>query len=972
MSQSGVVRRLAVLVICTGLATAGAVQAQAQERQSSITISKQADANGYAAGDPMTFTIQVWNSGDGPLTDVAVADPRSPECARGVPDLDVGELFSYTCVHPAPVEANVNIATATALDGNGREVTASDAEYAPTGGSIAGRVFSDVGGDGSYEPAEGDTPIADVAIGLGADVSPGFARDFTWIGGTTTGSDGTFTFDDVGAGEYRVRETQPADFDDGQDTPGDGAAVFADDAFTVQLEPGQASAGHTFADVPTSGFEGAVYADGNDDGVRDAGEPGIEGVEVGVSGTDSDGNAVSRTATTGPDGDYSLARLRPGTYDLTESQPSGYDDGKDTPGSVGGNAYAPDSITKITLPARTVATGYTFGEARAVSLSGRVVDDEGTGIPDVSLSLSGDAISATGVFTATTGPDGGYSFAGVPPGTYTLTEEQPLGYGNAGPTPGTAGGTPVGNDTIEGITITGEPATGYTFTETLASLAGSAYADLNGDAFWDAGEPGIGQTQLVLTGTDARGRPVFRSTFTDADGLYTFPSLLAGDYTITETQPAGYADGEDTPGTVGGTASEPDTITGITLPPGEQAIHYAFGERGSTVGGTVYADTDGDGTRDPGERGLGGVTVSLRIDVQPVRDLVETARATTAPDGSYRFTGIPADAYTVHEVQPEEYGSSTSDDVALPLLPLAGEGTADFGDLPGSVEGVVWSDADGDGLRDEDEAGVPDVAVTLAPTARTVRTDDAGRYRFDDLPAGTYRVHVTAPDGRRFTTRGTPGGEASDVDAETGESAPLPITVSGADITQLSGVDAGLVAAAVDLAASLTADDRTPVVGDPVALTARVRDAGAAAVPGARAVVTLPDGLTPSWAGGAGWRCVLRGQTATCTTSRSLAPGTAAPAITVRATAAAAFENADATLVAALPDGTPDANQANDSATVTISATAPPPAPESRPSVAEPLAETGSAVLPQLALSLLSLLAGGVALAASRRPRTRR
>lgn len=68
--------------------------------------------------------------------------------------------------------------------------------------------------------------------------------------------------------------------------------------------------------IPTS-IGNFVWNDQDGDGVQDSGEPGIGGVTVTLTGTDGQGNPVSLTTTTAPDGSYLFPNLVPGTYKLT-------------------------------------------------------------------------------------------------------------------------------------------------------------------------------------------------------------------------------------------------------------------------------------------------------------------------------------------------------------------------------------------------------------------------------------------------------------------------------------------------------------------------------------------------------------------------------------------------------------------------------------------------------------------------------
>jgi hypothetical protein len=116
-----------------------------------------------------------------------------------------------------------------------------------------------------------------------------------------------------------------------------------------------------------------------------------------------------------------------------------------------------------------------------------------------------------------------------------------------------------------------------------SSLSGLVFADFNGDALVDFGEPGIAGVLISLDGTDDLGSPVHLSQSTDADGTYVFLNLRPGTYTITETQPAGYTQGKNSVGTGGGTVSG-DQFTGIVLTAGEDAMNYNYGEVPAATG----------------------------------------------------------------------------------------------------------------------------------------------------------------------------------------------------------------------------------------------------------------------------------------------------------------------------------------------------------------------------------------------------
>src|SRR5262249_23294756 len=116
--------------------------------------------------------------------------------------------------------------------------------------------------------------------------------------------------------------------------------------------------------------------------------------------------------------------------------------------------------------------------------------------------------------------------------------------------------------------------------------SGLVFEGLNNDGQVDLGERGIAGVPIRLAGTDDLGRAVDWALATDGDGAYVFRNLRPGRYTITETQPASYAQGINTVGTGGGTVSG-DRFA-VDLAADLAAMNYNFGERPS-VGAPVQS-----------------------------------------------------------------------------------------------------------------------------------------------------------------------------------------------------------------------------------------------------------------------------------------------------------------------------------------------------------------------------------------------
>lgn len=110
------------------------------------------------------------------------------------------------------------------------------------------------------------------------------------------------------------------------------------------------------------------------------------------------------------------------------------------------------------------------------------------------------------------------------------------------------------------------------------------YVDYDNDGVQDADEPGLVGVAVQLIGVDDLGQTVSLAVTTGAGGAYSFTGLRAGTYSILEAQPAGYADGIDSVGSLGGflfndDAEGNDKFYDVLLGWGQDGTDYNFGER---------------------------------------------------------------------------------------------------------------------------------------------------------------------------------------------------------------------------------------------------------------------------------------------------------------------------------------------------------------------------------------------------------
>lgn len=108
-------------------------------------------------------------------------------------------------------------------------------------------------------------------------------------------------------------------------------------------------------------LSGFVYLDADQDGVRDETEQGVPGVTITLTGNETGGGTVNKSALTQSDGGYSFDDLSPGTYALNQTQPEPLLDAQESTSAAGASIGA-DQITNIVLGDEQTIAGNNFGE----------------------------------------------------------------------------------------------------------------------------------------------------------------------------------------------------------------------------------------------------------------------------------------------------------------------------------------------------------------------------------------------------------------------------------------------------------------------------------------------------------------------------------------------------------------------------------------------------------------------------------
>lgn len=409
-----------------------------------------------------------------------------------------------------------------------------------------------------------------------------------------------------------------------------------------------------------------------------------------------------------------------------------------------------------------------------------------------------DTIVPQATVTVLTNSQGFYEAVGLAPGSYRVVQpQQPAGYLDGLDSAGTVDGVPSGRavnpgDRIEDVFLGGgSRGIEYNFGELLpASLRGTVrLTDADGNCYGSGGitTPLEG---VVVQLWGQQGQLVAHTT-TNALGQYEFTWLAPGLYSVIEITPEGLIDAGARAGRVGqvvrGQVVDPNTIVGIELRPGDQGTEYDFCEHlPAVLGGFVYHDRNDNAIRDAGEQPIAGVQIVI-YDQQG--NQVGTAR--TDANGAYRFEGLRAGTYRIVERQPDGWldgrdsvghvdgrpsgrvaANDTFGDVVLRWGSIGVD--YNFGELlPGSIQGRVHADRNGDGLLDPGEPTLTGVLIELidhrGSVVASTQTDSNGQYRFEHLVPGTYSVRETQPVGyfQGGQRAGSHGGDDSQDDLIT-------------------------------------------------------------------------------------------------------------------------------------------------------------------------------------------------------------
>jgi len=284
------------------------------------------DFVGDVNGTEITYCFTIVNSGDTFLSNLLFDDPtlsinqNALNLVTGTLPLAPGESISYfyqttltqSRVNTACAELEVTAANGQVIDSFDSLESCDTAEVALQEVSLGDYVWFDNNNDGQQGPASEEPGVAGATVLL-------TACNGTPISSAVTAADGSYSFDNLPLGSYKVQldlNSIPGAYrltesNQGSDQTDSDADEDGCSPCVTLNQNGQRNETIDFGIFSTVSVGDCVWEDSNINGIKEPGEAPVPGVTVHLK---SVGDAILETTTTGQDGTYLFTDLPPGNY----------------------------------------------------------------------------------------------------------------------------------------------------------------------------------------------------------------------------------------------------------------------------------------------------------------------------------------------------------------------------------------------------------------------------------------------------------------------------------------------------------------------------------------------------------------------------------------------------------------------------------------------------------------------------------
>ncbi|MBE0366382.1 hypothetical protein PAUR_a3382 [Pseudoalteromonas aurantia 208] len=641
---------------------------------------------------------------------------------------------------------------------------------------VEGAVFVDGNQNGVKESQ--DLAIISLAVTLTGKDKFGNAVSLS----TNTDSNGAFSFTALrqpDADGYVVTRSDTPNYEDGQDYL-DGIKNIHAGKDVVKITTVGKPSKVIFTELPNAGearVEGAVFVDGNQNGVKESQDLAIISLAVTLSGKDEFGNAVSLTTNTDSNGAFKFDALRQPDVDgyvVTRADTPSYEDGQDYLDGIK-NTHAGKNAVKVATvgkPSKVIFTELpNAGEARvegAVFVDGNqngVKESQDLAIISLAVTLSGkDEFGNAVSLTTNTDSNGAFKFDALrQPDVdgYVVTRADTPSYEDGQDYLDGIKNTHAGKNAVKVATV-GKPSK-VIFTE----LPNAGEARVEGTVFVDGNQNGVKESQdlaipslaVTLSGKDEFGNAVSLTTNTDSNGAFKFDALRQPDvdgYVVTRADTPSYEDGQDYLDGIKNTYSGKNAVKVATVGKPSKVIFTEQPNVGDArVEGSIFVDGNQNGVKESKDLAI----INLAVTLSGKDEFGNAVSLTTNTDsnGAFKFDALrqpDADGYVVTRADTPSYedGQDYLDGVknayagknAVKVATVGKPSTVIFTELPNAgearVEGTVFVDGNQNGVKESQDLAIPNLAVTLNgkdefgnSVSLTTNTDSNGAFSFTAL-----------------------------------------------------------------------------------------------------------------------------------------------------------------------------------------------------------------------------------------------
>lgn len=570
--------------------------------------------------------------------------------------------------------------------------------YVP--GQVGNFVWEDVNGNGNQDAEAG---LGGITVKLEFSAGgPALDPDGNAIADIVTPGSGAYLFQFIPPGEYLVNFENPSGtfyltipdlVADNIDSDGDLATGNSPDFIIQSRTPLIDNIDAGYYEKCTIGD--LVWHDLNGNGIQDAGEPELDGVDITITKvfapfpfvevdgvTPYDITPITSVASAPA---YTFDNLTPGTYKLTFAAPTDF---YFTQLDAGGDNVDSDvnKLTNMTInivcESGDVIDNVDAGLYTKCSIANFVWEDlDGDGEQDpgepglngVDITINDEVlggpppfqVNGTTAYVAmtTSGGGGNYIFDNLPPGTYklTFTPSSPDYFYTEQDAAG------VSDDDDSDVNLMGMTAQITCISDQIidnvdaglfraSSIEGVAWHDANADGIYDATEPFLENVTFQLENVNGPALDVFGgpvpNQVSDAAGFYQFTNLRPGTYNIIATFGAGWffspANAIGDPGDMPDVPDDSDfddagkTKNQVIVLGGIPVLGRSAGlYRLVTVSGNIWGEDDANSTLNPPE--TGGTNVLVKI----CKNGVEVASTNADMIGLYTFADLIPGTYKI-------------------------------------------------------------------------------------------------------------------------------------------------------------------------------------------------------------------------------------------------------------------------------------------------------------------------------------